>query len=120
MKLSLSLSFPDSQGALESKDYGSTLSWALLLLFTSPPPNQPGPLTGVSSRRKQAHLLGLKTERKLRNQDLLVTSLSSALLAAQDLTVWVEWTSTHKVDEFQEKRHLNIRQKHLTFNFKAC
>lgn len=108
MKPSFSLSFRDSQWALEPEDYGSTLSWALPPLFTSPPPNQPGLLTGASSRRKQAHLLTLKTEWKF-------------LISFQFLgpVGWVRWTNPHKLDEFPAKHAwiLKSRQKHLMCKF---
>lgn len=69
--------------AVEPKDYGSTSSLALLHLFTSPSLNQPALLTGVSSRRKQTHLFGLQTQRKLKkliNLDHLTSLLLSTPL----------------------------------------
>lgn len=83
LKLNFSPSPLDSQVAVEPKDFGSTSSLALLHLFTSPSLNQPALLTGVSSRRKQTHLFGLQTQRKLKkliNLDHLTSLLLSTPL----------------------------------------
>lgn len=89
----------------EPRVCGSTSFWAPLLLFASPPRNEPDPPTGSSSRGKQAHPRDLR----LRDCDSVSASVSSWLLRIQQFVSKgnTKWTKQKTFDTKRQEVNLN-------------